>query len=454
MNMRDLTWLKRCFYTAALMYGMYPYEVLEALYAQGEDDKLNKDEVLDFVEQAPYVDVEYYDTEFGVFKELGYGPGFFRPVVTEDKEQYRKYKVNADKGNVYAKLHISEKEIEALLQDQSNVPFYIPTKAEITEISDRGFIENKYFKDIRKNMRKGINEDGFLERIWTDFNSSEDVGVMVERVSSIVETKKTMDLDELNRIARLTFEAYNHTNQITSRGWEPAKLQETLGERGVPDTIVPMSNMAAENMKGTEGFFNQMGIKVDYESGFGKMAQVDENGAVHRIKIGRNDPCPCGSGKKYKKCHGRNDKSAETQRINWIETDMKQYGEPVEEAEKEVTEEPEKYQVVGFYHEGTELAKDMMKEFPSEKRYFYINPNEKEVFLTKEPVAGGQTVDVYKADINPMLEGFFVFNTVLCESLANFCGLDRRKAVSGYAVEQEGIIVVDLNEAKSMPEES
>jgi uncharacterized protein len=23
-------------------------------------------------------------------------------------------------------------------------------------------------------------------------------------------------------------------------------------------------------------------------------------------KIGRNDPCPCGSGKKYKKCHGLN----------------------------------------------------------------------------------------------------------------------------------------------------
>jgi len=23
-------------------------------------------------------------------------------------------------------------------------------------------------------------------------------------------------------------------------------------------------------------------------------------------KIGRNDPCPCGSGKKYKRCHGKN----------------------------------------------------------------------------------------------------------------------------------------------------
>jgi preprotein translocase subunit SecA len=29
-------------------------------------------------------------------------------------------------------------------------------------------------------------------------------------------------------------------------------------------------------------------------------------GTVHRQtpKVGRNDPCPCGSGKKYKKCHG------------------------------------------------------------------------------------------------------------------------------------------------------
>jgi preprotein translocase subunit SecA len=22
-------------------------------------------------------------------------------------------------------------------------------------------------------------------------------------------------------------------------------------------------------------------------------------------KVGRNDPCPCGSGKKYKNCHGK-----------------------------------------------------------------------------------------------------------------------------------------------------
>ncbi len=43
---------------------------------------------------------------------------------------------------------------------------------------------------------------------------------------------------------------------------------------------------------------------------YSKAEQSDEASVkpktVHRDKIGRNDPCPCGSGKKYKKCHGIN----------------------------------------------------------------------------------------------------------------------------------------------------
>jgi preprotein translocase subunit SecA len=33
---------------------------------------------------------------------------------------------------------------------------------------------------------------------------------------------------------------------------------------------------------------------------------VTPQAPAHRTedKVGRNDPCPCGSGKKYKKCHG------------------------------------------------------------------------------------------------------------------------------------------------------
>jgi preprotein translocase subunit SecA len=31
---------------------------------------------------------------------------------------------------------------------------------------------------------------------------------------------------------------------------------------------------------------------------------VKKQPVVAADKVGRNDPCPCGSGKKYKKCHG------------------------------------------------------------------------------------------------------------------------------------------------------
>ena len=32
---------------------------------------------------------------------------------------------------------------------------------------------------------------------------------------------------------------------------------------------------------------------------------ADVQAALAEPKVGRNDPCPCGSGKKYKHCHGQ-----------------------------------------------------------------------------------------------------------------------------------------------------
>ncbi len=34
-----------------------------------------------------------------------------------------------------------------------------------------------------------------------------------------------------------------------------------------------------------------------------KKLQAQGHNLVKRVKIGRNDFCPCGSGKKFKKCH-------------------------------------------------------------------------------------------------------------------------------------------------------
>jgi preprotein translocase subunit SecA len=38
----------------------------------------------------------------------------------------------------------------------------------------------------------------------------------------------------------------------------------------------------------------------------GVSAEVDPATVVAEVpRVGRNDPCPCGSGRKYKQCHGK-----------------------------------------------------------------------------------------------------------------------------------------------------
>jgi preprotein translocase subunit SecA len=42
------------------------------------------------------------------------------------------------------------------------------------------------------------------------------------------------------------------------------------------------------------------------QAGAVQTTQATDSGPRHVEKVGRNEPCPCGSGKKYKKCHGAN----------------------------------------------------------------------------------------------------------------------------------------------------
>ena len=54
--------------------------------------------------------------------------------------------------------------------------------------------------------------------------------------------------------------------------------------------------------------------KEDY-SGIGEVSheeviaqsapKIPQNPIRNDMKVGRNDPCPCGSGKKFKQCHGK-----------------------------------------------------------------------------------------------------------------------------------------------------
>ena len=43
----------------------------------------------------------------------------------------------------------------------------------------------------------------------------------------------------------------------------------------------------------------------DFKICFSLVYSIQEiDGGIISKKVGRNEPCPCGSGKKYKQCHG------------------------------------------------------------------------------------------------------------------------------------------------------
>jgi len=68
------------------------------------------------------------------------------------------------------------------------------------------------------------------------------------------------------------------------------------------EEIAPLKSLT---YKGASDEVEQFGEakKVQAEGGSAK-EDVKQAPIINKDKVGRNDPCPCGSGKKYKKCHG------------------------------------------------------------------------------------------------------------------------------------------------------
>jgi preprotein translocase subunit SecA len=80
---------------------------------------------------------------------------------------------------------------------------------------------------------------------------------------------------------------------------EDAQLKE--GRQQKTDMSKMRANKEAVEAAGQEYGANE---KDKFEPG-GPDVAVKQEPVKVGPKIGRNDPCPCGSGKKYKHCHGK-----------------------------------------------------------------------------------------------------------------------------------------------------
>jgi preprotein translocase subunit SecA len=78
-----------------------------------------------------------------------------------------------------------------------------------------------------------------------------------------------------------------------------------------PEPIALVTNRRKAAQQSLEDFTRSIERKKDRE--MDQISMVGTGGTLaqqpvlnNKKDVGRNDPCPCGSGKKYKKCHGVN----------------------------------------------------------------------------------------------------------------------------------------------------
>jgi preprotein translocase subunit SecA len=145
----------------------------------------------------------------------------------------------------------------------------------------------------------------------------------------LVEFKKEAFILFEDMMARIDNETvrYLYNVQVQMEGGPPAEGGVPAGAPGGPRTPAPAAARAARpftaaasaaaraneegNAPPLPAFAREMERKqqrqekeMTYQSG---AAQAEPPKPVRAgAKVGRNDPCPCGSGKKYKKCHGVN----------------------------------------------------------------------------------------------------------------------------------------------------
>ena len=149
---------------------------------------------------------------------------------------------------------------------------------------------------------------GDLQRLWADYFAKEkDIYAQLLKNPDEVVTGTVSELAKEYGVDLMTMVGF--LDGINDSLKEPNSIEEmdenTVVNLGFDKELLYKNMVAAGpgwlyGLEEWEPIFDEEKRKELYK-------EQKESGTVRKpAKIYPNDPCPCGSGKKYKKCHGRN----------------------------------------------------------------------------------------------------------------------------------------------------
>lgn len=269
---KQIVWMQMCLKMHAVIYGIAPVEIVYRMYRKRPGYKIDKEEFLHVFQKIPD------EANLCVIKE---GKIIQKEIL---------------KNNLYMQIE----------RRQGDKEFYIPGYQEVMDCIGHQYPSKEpAYQELKRFLKdKAHLEEGEAVTI---------VGNIWKRVSLGYDFSDVMDMvnerdicfsneQDLMKFANVMTNVNNRTRMLINRGYTPDELVAAHGGaerliKGQMPTIVPMSSMAAQMLKSSKTELEERGISVD----------LDSNARdISSRKIYPNDPCPCGSGKKYKKCCGKN----------------------------------------------------------------------------------------------------------------------------------------------------
>lgn len=203
-----------------------------------------------------------------------------------------------------------------LLRQHQNKPYFIPKKSVLLAYEDAFYCEpSPQAIYLRSFLSERLHiEDAKIDSIMEELIYScrcLDAGIaeVLQRMNQMGITFKKKGLSEDFMMAYQDF--HNNTRMQANRGHTPNELLSLYPpEQQVPQTISLGPNIRKGIANGSirVSDLRQQILSAQLPNEDLRTALLKELAEIQpkkATKIGRNDLCPCGSGKKYKKCCGR-----------------------------------------------------------------------------------------------------------------------------------------------------
>ena len=243
LRWRKRNWMYKCIEAGKYLYGVMTYDALRDLFALRYPNA-DMSEIMELFDSTP-VYYQWFTERDGRLVLNGF-----------ERDDYYKY-------------------LEQ--QVQGDLKFYVPTVEEIEELYEQGSLisreSHQKLKDfIEKEFGCGADAASLkLHDMYETVNNHMRINDAVE--SFVTGPEFEFPSDEIRfKFTELYIEMSRDCRIRDNRGHDYYEM---------------VAIMSLKNGGGAAG------------------AQAGKNAPVRRVKIGRNEPCPCGSGKKYKNCCGR-----------------------------------------------------------------------------------------------------------------------------------------------------